>query len=88
MGLPGRLLRRQSGIHLSFLSNNWPLDYRDVISNMMLGIQVVLPQMKENGACIINIPNTAGMSGSDAYTASKGGIYAITRAATINFEVL
>lgn len=68
----------------------WRKTYDININSVMFGMQAVLPQMKENGGSIINISSTAaltGMSGPGAYTASKGGVSAVTRAAAVDFGI-
>jgi len=54
----------------------------------MLGMQAVLPHMKSKGGSIVNISSIAaltGMAGPGVYTATKGGVSAITRAAAVDF---
>lgn len=67
----------------------WSKAYGININSVMLGMQAVLPQMKSNGGgSIVNISSIAaliGMSGSGVYTASKGGVSAITRAAAVDY---
>ncbi|WP_313367366.1 SDR family NAD(P)-dependent oxidoreductase [Sphingobacterium mizutaii] len=66
----------------------WKKTYDININSVMLGMQAVLPHMKENGGSIVNISSIAaltGMSGPGSYTASKGGVSAITRAAAVDF---
>ena len=51
-------------------------------------MQAALPHLKERGGSIVNISSIAaltGMSGPGVYTASKGGVSAITRAAAVDF---
>lgn len=66
----------------------WTKAYAININSVMLGMQAALPYLKENGGSIVNISSIAaltGMSGPGAYTASKGGVSAITRAAAVDF---
>ena len=66
----------------------WTKGYNINLNSVMLGMQAVLPYMKENGGSIVNISSIAaltGMSGSGVYTASKGGVSAITRAAAVDY---
>lgn len=54
----------------------------------LLGMQRVLPLMKEHGGSIINIASTAGLMGHPtaiAYTASKWGLRGATRSAAKEF---
>ena len=49
------------------------------------GCKAVLPFMKEKGGSIVNVSSIAtltGMAGAGVYTASKGGVSALTRAAS------
>lgn len=67
---------------------SWRRVYGINLDSVMLGIQAVLPHMKGNGGSIINISSIAaitGTAGVGAYTASKGGVYAITRAGAIDY---
>ncbi|WP_156306524.1 SDR family NAD(P)-dependent oxidoreductase [Sphingobacterium endophyticum] len=66
----------------------WEKTYAININSVMLGMQAVLPHMKENGGSIVNVSSIAaltGMAGPGSYTASKGGVSAITRAAAVDF---
>jgi len=58
------------------------------VHSIMLGLQAVLPYMKERGGSILNISSIAaltGMAGAGVYTASKGSVSAITRAAAVDY---
>lgn len=66
----------------------WNKTYAININSIMLGMQAVIPYMKEKGGSIVNISSIAaltGMSGAGSYTASKGGVSAITRAAAVDY---
>lgn len=66
----------------------WNRGYQVNINSVMLGMQAVLPHMKVNGGSIVNISSIAaltGMAGPGVYTATKGGVSAITRAAAVDF---
>ncbi len=67
---------------------HWKKAFDININSVMLGMQSVLPAMQEKGGSIVNISSIAaltGMAGPGAYTASKGGVSAITRAAAVEF---
>ena len=66
----------------------WTKTYAINLNSVMLGMQAVLPDMKKHGGSIVNISSIAaltGMSGAGSYTASKGGVSAITRAAAVDW---
>lgn len=66
----------------------WQKTYNININSIMLGMQAVLPHMKEKGGSIVNISSISaltGMAGPGSYTASKGATSAITRAAAVDF---
>lgn len=66
----------------------WAKTYSINLNSVMLGMQAVLPYMKNHGGSIVNISSIAaltGMSGAGSYTASKGGVSAITRAAAVDW---
>ena len=66
----------------------WDKVYNINVDSVMLGMQLAVKHMEENGGSIVNISSTAaltGMAGSGAYTASKGAVSAITRAAAVEF---
>lgn len=58
-------------------------------NSVMFGMQSVIPQMESNGGgSIVNISSIAGligMSGAGVYTASKGAVRAITKAAAVDY---
>lgn len=66
----------------------WDKVYNINVDSVMLGMQLAVKHMGENGGSIVNISSTAaltGMAGSGAYTASKGAVSAVTRAAAVEF---
>ena len=66
----------------------WERTYGINVNSVMLGIQAVLPIMEQKGGSIVNVSSIAaltGMSGPGVYTASKGGVSAMTRAAAVDF---
>ncbi len=66
----------------------WAKTYAINLNSVMLGMQAVLPLMKKHGGSIVNISSIAaltGMSGPGSYTASKGAVSAITRAAAVDW---
>lgn len=68
--------------------DTWSKAYAINLNSIMLGMQSVLPTMEKKGGIIVNISSIAaltGMSGPGVYTASKGGVSAITRAAAVDF---
>ncbi len=68
--------------------SHWTKAYNINVNSVMLGMQAVLPHLKKEGGSIINISSIAaltGMSGAGVYTASKGGVSALTRAAAVDF---
>ena len=69
---------------------DWEKIYGININSVMFGMQAVLPCMEKSGGSIVNVSSIAalsGMSGPGGYTASKGGVSAITRAAAVDFGV-
>lgn len=58
-------------------------------NSVMHGMQVAIPQMEANGGgSIVNISSIAGltgMSGAGVYTASKGAVRSITKAAAVDY---
>ncbi|MFF2481119.1 SDR family NAD(P)-dependent oxidoreductase [Paenibacillus sp. NPDC058071] len=59
------------------------------VTSTFLGMKHVIPNMQENkGGAIINISSIAGLtggSGAGAYTASKGAVRMLTKAAAVDF---
>ncbi|WP_433945089.1 SDR family NAD(P)-dependent oxidoreductase [Paenibacillus sp. SN-8-1] len=59
------------------------------LTSTFLGMKYVVPHMIENnGGSIINISSIAGLTGSSgagAYTASKGGVRMLSKAAAVDF---
>jgi NAD(P)-dependent dehydrogenase (short-subunit alcohol dehydrogenase family) len=58
-------------------------------NSVMYGMQQVIPHMAENGGgSIVNVSSIAaltGMSGAGVYTASKGAVRSITKAAAVDY---
>lgn len=87
------ILNNNAGISIShqFEEQNediWAKAYHINMNSVMLGMQAVLPHMKSKGGSIVNISSIAaltGMAGPGVYTATKGGVSAITRAAAVDF---
>ncbi|EFM10018.1 short-chain dehydrogenase/reductase SDR [Paenibacillus curdlanolyticus YK9] len=59
------------------------------LSSVFLGMKLVIPHMQQNnGGSIVNISSIAGLSGSSgagAYTASKGAVRMLTKAAAVDY---
>ncbi|MBU5351915.1 glucose 1-dehydrogenase [Paenibacillus barcinonensis] len=59
------------------------------LTGTFLGMKHTIPQMQKNGSgSIINISSIAGLTGSSgagAYTASKGGVRMLSKAAAVDF---
>jgi NAD(P)-dependent dehydrogenase (short-subunit alcohol dehydrogenase family) len=59
------------------------------LSSVFLGMKAVIPHMQENqGGSIVNISSIAGLTGSQgagAYTASKGAVRMLTKAAAVDY---
>ncbi|EQB36647.1 MULTISPECIES: SDR family NAD(P)-dependent oxidoreductase [Virgibacillus] len=59
------------------------------LTSTFLGIKLAVPHMRENkGGSIVNISSIAGLTGSQgagAYTASKGGVRMLTKAAAVDY---
>lgn len=88
------ILVNNAGISLAkdFLEQteeDWARLYAINVNSVMYGMQLAIPLMEENkGGSIVNISSTAaltGMSGAGAYTASKGAVRSITKAAAVDY---
>jgi NAD(P)-dependent dehydrogenase (short-subunit alcohol dehydrogenase family) len=57
------------------------------LTGSYLGMKQVIPIMKQDGGSIVNIASLAGLVGGgfNGYTASKGGIRSISRAAAVDY---
>ncbi|QJD85492.1 SDR family NAD(P)-dependent oxidoreductase [Cohnella herbarum] len=59
------------------------------LTSVFLGMKYVIPHMRDNkGGSIVNISSIAGLtggSGAGAYTASKGAVRMLTKAAAVDF---
>ncbi|WP_214778612.1 SDR family NAD(P)-dependent oxidoreductase [Exiguobacterium sp. s22] len=68
---------------------DWARTYRINIDGVMLGTQYAIPLMTENGGgSIVNISSISaltGMAGAGAYTASKGAVRSLTKAAAVDY---
>lgn len=68
---------------------DWARTYRINIDGVMLGTQYAIPLMEQNGGgSIINISSISaltGMAGAGAYTASKGAVRSLTKAAAVDY---
>ncbi|MGD6903353.1 SDR family NAD(P)-dependent oxidoreductase [Bacillus infantis] len=68
---------------------DWSRTYSINIDSTMLGMQLALPLLEENnGGSIVNISSISalvGMAGAGAYTASKGAVRSITKAAAVDY---
>lgn len=68
--------------------DDWSFTYGININGVMFGMQEALPLMEENGGSIVNISSISaltGMAGAGAYTASKGAVRSITKAAAVDY---
>lgn len=57
-------------------------------NSVMFGMQMAIPHMESNGGSIVNISSIAGltgMAGAGVYTASKGAVRSITKAAAVDY---
>ena len=88
------ILVNNSGIALAtpFLQQteeDWARTYRINIDGVMLGTQYAIPLMDNNdGGSIVNISSISaltGMAGAGAYTASKGAVRSLTKAAAVDY---
>lgn len=68
---------------------DWARTYAININGTMLGMQLAIPLMEKNeGGSIVNISSISaltGMAGAGAYTASKGAVRSITKAAAVDY---
>lgn len=68
---------------------DWARTYRINIDGVMLGTQYAIPLMEQNGGgSIVNISSISaltGMAGAGAYTASKGAVRSLTKAAAVDY---
>ena len=59
------------------------------VTSVFLGMKYVIPHMKEiNGGSVVNISSIAGLTGSSgagAYTASKGAVRMLSKAAAVDY---
>ncbi len=71
------------------LKRDWYTLLEIDLTGPFLGMHTIIPHMKEiGGGSIVNIGSVAGLTaqcGTNGYTAAKGGLIAITRAAAIEF---
>lgn len=69
--------------------DDWSRVYAINVNSVMFGMQQAIPHMVQNhGGSIVNISSIAaltGMSGAGAYTASKGAVRSITKAAAVDY---
>ncbi|RNB73221.1 SDR family NAD(P)-dependent oxidoreductase [Brevibacillus panacihumi] len=88
------ILVNNAGIALAkdFLEQSeedWSRTYAINVNSIMYGMQLAIPFMeKNNGGSIVNISSIAaltGMAGAGAYTASKGAVRSITKAAAVDY---
>ncbi|GAK13618.1 SDR family NAD(P)-dependent oxidoreductase [Geomicrobium sp. JCM 19039] len=67
---------------------DWARTYGININGVMFGMQQAIPLMQEHGGSIVNISSISaltGMAGAGAYTASKGAVRSITKAAAVDY---
>jgi len=87
------VLVNNAGIALStpFLEQNetdWSRIFNINVNSVLLGMQQAIRLMQETGGSIVNIASISaisGMAGAGGYTASKGAIDAVTRAAAVDY---
>jgi len=88
------ILVNNAGISLAtpFLEQTeeeWARTYAININGTMIGMQLAIPLMEKNeGGSIVNISSISaltGMAGAGAYTASKGAVRSITKAAAVDY---
>lgn len=87
------VLVNNAGIALStpFLEQNetdWSKIFNINVNSVLLGMQQAIQLMQVTGGSIVNIASISaisGMAGAGGYTASKGAIDAVTRAAAVDY---
>jgi len=87
------VLVNNAGIALStpFLEQDetdWSRIFNINVNSVLLGMQQAIHLMQETGGSIVNIASISaisGMAGAGGYTASKGAIDAVTRAAAVDY---
>lgn len=87
------VLVNNAGIALStpFLEQDetdWSRIFNINVNSVLLGMQQAIQLMQETGGSIVNIASISaisGMAGAGGYTASKGAIDAVTRAAAVDY---
>ena len=87
------VLVNNAGIALStpFLEQDetdWARIFNINVNSVLLGMQQAVPMMENTGGSIVNIASISaisGMAGAGGYTASKGAIDAVTRAAAVDY---
>lgn len=81
----------QTGLPLDQLDVNrdWHLLISIDLTGPFFGMKAVMPYLKENGGgSIVNIASVAGLvgqCGTNGYTAAKGGVIALSKAAAVEF---
>ena len=69
--------------------DDWARTYAININSVMHGMQLAIPLMEQNKAgSIVNISSISaltGMAGAGAYTASKGAVRSMTKAAAVDY---
>jgi len=69
--------------------DDWARTYAINVNSVMYGMQQAIPLMEQNkGGSIVNIASISaltGMAGAGAYTASKGAVRSISKAAAVDF---
>lgn len=87
------VLVNNAGVALStpFLEQDetdWSRIFNINVNSVLLGMQQAIHLMQETGGSIVNIASISaisGMAGAGGYTASKGAIDAVTRAAAVDY---
>lgn len=79
----------QQGSMEDLTVDKWDLIVNVNMKSTFVGIKLALPYMRQNkGGSIVNISSIAGLTGSSgagAYTASKGGVRMLTKAAAVDY---